>query len=653
MSTLRHPAYRMKRSFQAISRGILAFPALLSLLAITLSAHAPAEDSPLQRNIILLIDQSMSVDDANRQSALTLISGLVGGEVSPESRNHWRFTSADRPADAPGAEETANLTKLFSAQESALPIARATPLHLMGGLGNYSRTGDLRTKLSGGLDRSSRADLASRIAASSADYPAVDVSTHVILAESVLARTLLQSSSTAGDYYLIVISDFFEDCFNRPVSDYTTPNSPVIASGREKLTLTAANALVHEGKLPFNDGAGRTGAYNADDQAAIRYFREKVEQLQLGEFTYSGPPVTGGNKLPVQIRIYAHSPKRNLAFGLSSYTWTFPSAAPEITWTAEGVSPGSLLTLVIAGETSRFEATQANAEGTPFTQDLSRHFKQPLAPGEHDITLSISDPRSPRALEARSKLTFVVPGVAFTGKFASSSSNSPLELDNRSEILTERFDGKLDPPPGSKSSVAVTLEAKNKAIRSEPTPIPVEADGTFSLALRDFPREIVDQIESGDTYQLTAALPDPGEILSPGDRPSASCFFLIPKINLWPEGYPEDTVIALKTDGIRFKSSHAGIPGYQWRSPQITGKDGELATTHYTVGQHRNTITFSRSAPAGTYRVVMRIAHEGEVVQENAFTIEIPSKTPWMLIALGTMALFSIGLASWYAFTRR
>ncbi len=631
---------------------MVAFPVILPFLTIGLLQSGSAEDSPLQRDVIVLIDQSKSVDDQNRRSALDLISGLVSGSVTAESRKQWRFVPASRPADAPGAEESANLAKLFSDREPALPLAKANPRHLLAGLGNHSRTRDLRGKLARGLARTDRDDLATLIRASAPDYPSDDNSTHVTLAESILAETLLKAEA-AGDYYLIVISDFHEDCFNRPVSEYATPDSPTITIGREKLSLAAANAVVHEGKAPFNDGAGNTGTYTAADQAAIRYFKQKVEQLQLGEFTYTDPAVSGPGKLPVKLRIYAHSPRRSLAFGLSSYQWVFPAPAPEISWNAEGVTPGSVLTLVIAGQTSRFEAAQSHADGKPFTHNLSDHFKQPLPPGQHPVTLSVADPRSPRELQTSATVDFIVPAIAFTGKVSASTAAAPLELDNRSEILTERFNGTLDPAPGGKSTLLLTLEAKNKSVRSEPLAIPLNDDGTFSVALRDFPAEIVDSIESGDTYQLTAGIPDPAEILAPDRRPTAACFFLIPKINLWPEGYPPDAPIRLKTDGIRFKSSHAGIPGYQWSTPQITGEGGELSSAHYSVGQHRNTITFDRKAPAGTYRLVMRLAHQGEVVQENAFTLEIPAKTPWMLIALGTMGVLSLGLAGWYAFSRR
>ena len=636
----------MPRFVQEIFHFPKIFPVICwNLLGIPLFA-AGNNASIVRKDIVVLIDRSKSVDDENRKSALELIAGLVEGKVSPETLASWKYQPAVATPDASGSAESGNIGRLSGAAGMGDPIAKDPCRGLIAGLGNYQRAAELRTLVAQGLEPTTAVGLAGRLRDSADLYQAADNSTHVTLAESILAETLFNSDKNRDSYYLIVVSDFNEDCFNRPVSDYDTPTKPAVEVNHKKLTLSEANEQVFLGKSKFDDGNSTSGTYSVHDQKSIRYFREKVEQLLLGDFNYQG--AVGQGKRPVMVRIYAHSPKRNLAFTTVDYKWIYPGAAPEISWTASGVSAEAKLQLDIAGNTQEFAAGISAVDGKPFVYSLAEHFSTPLKGGNHQILLQVEDSTDFRPLGAEAGLSFVIPAVNFLGKFEATSTENPATPERQVEILNEKFEGELTPSPGV-CMLRATLECDDK--RFENKTVKVDENGQFRITIRDFSEEAGTAVSSGKLVTVTVSLPD-GKILAK-PTPAAVCFLKIQKVEIWADGFPEDRFITLdlrKKLGVSFKSSHAGLKGYKWERPEVTYQGGNAASG---VRFKDNVITFERQAPPGDYQILMKLLLDGKKAGEHTFTIRVPAKTNWMPIVLASMAALSLGLFTWHFFQRR
>ena len=636
----------MHRFFQAISQSPIIFPVLCATLLNLQLSTAQENAGFLPKNIVVLIDQSRSVDEENRKSALELITGLVEGKIPAEVRAAWKFKKAPGARDDSDSADTGNLNYLFQGSDKGLPITKEPCRYLIAGLGNHQRAVDLRSQLRKDLDSSARSGLADIFRKSAALYPATDNSTHVTLAESILAERLLRDPKNRESYYLIVVSDFNEDCFNRPVSDYDNPLKALIDDGTGgKLTLAEANEQVFKGKLKYDDGNKVAGIYSADDQKSIRFFREKVEQLLLGDFVYQESVEQA--KRPVRIQVYAHSPKRSLAFTTKKYVWIFPAEAPVLTWSAQGISPDAELTVNIAGSSRTIPNEDITVVGDTYSYSLADHFSLPA--GVHSISMTVKDPSDRRPLLGEAELSFIVPSITFSGKYENTSPETPASLEKQTEIPDEKFEGELSPSPGT-CTLRATLECDGKSFGNNK--VKVDDQGHFIMRIREFGDEAGAAVTSGKIVSVTVSFPQ-NKILAKDASSSAVCFLTVQKVEIWADGYPADKAIQLdlrKGLGVTFKSSHANIKGYTWPLPIVTFHGGQVPQG---VRSRNNVITFSQDAPAGAYNVTMAMKFDGKEFGTKEFQIQIPERTNWMPIILISMALLSLGLFGWHFFQRR
>lgn len=646
--SIAHSLYPMRRYFQAISRFSINFPILWMSSLGTQPSLAKENESIIQKNIVVLIDQSKSVDAANRKSSLDLIAGLVEGKVPAEIRKAWKFQKAAGTKDDSDSAETRNLDFLFQENDQGSPISKVRSLFLIAGLGNYQRTVDIRNQLGTNLKSSDRSELAAIFRNSGDAYQAEDNSTHVTLAESILAESLLKADKDRGSYYLIVVSDFNEDCFNRPVSDYDDPKKPVVKIGDGKnITLAEANEQVFRGKLKFDDGNKVAGNYSSDDQKSIHFFREKVEQLLLGDFIYQ--EFVEQAKRPVRVQVYAHSPKRGLAFTTKKYVWNFPAEAPVLSWSAQGISPDTKLTVEIAGSARTISNEDITVDGDTYSYSLADHFSKPLPAGIHSISMMVEDPSNRRPLLAGAELSFIVPSISFSGKYENTSPETPASLERQTEIPDEKFEGELSPSPGT-CTLRATLVCDGKSFANNK--VKVDDQGHFILRIREFGDEAGAAVTSGKIVSVTVSFPH-NEILAKDASSSAVCYLTVQKVEIWADGYPADEAIQLdlrKGLGVTFKSSHANIKGYTWPLPVVTFQGGQVPPA---VRSRNNVITFSQDAPAGAYNVTMAMKFDGKEFGTKEFRIQIPKRTNWMPIILISMGLFSLGLFSWHFVQRR
>ena len=647
----------MHRFFQAISQSPIIFPVLCAtLLGLQLST-AQENAGFLPKNIVVLIDQSRSVDEGNRKSALELIAGLVEGEIPAEIRAAWGFNKAPGGRDDSDSAVTDNLDSLFQGNDKGLPIAKEPCRYLIAGLGNYQRTVVLRDRLGKELDSSGRSGLAGifKDKKLAADYPATDNSTHVTLAEAILAERLLKDTRNRESYYLIVVSDFNEDCFNRPVSDYDNPKPVIGISGGKSLTLSDANEQVFKGNLEFDDGDGPDkkriqGIYSENDRKSIRSFREKVEQLQLGDFNYK--PDVGLGKRRVMVKVYAHSPKRSVAFTSQKYGWIYPAKAPVIAWSAPGIPPDAKLTLEIAGSTRTISDENTTIDGDTSSYSLADHLSKPLPAGDYPIRLKVEDPSEPRPLMAVANLTFVVPTITFSGKYENTTLEKPASLEHQTEIPDEKFQGQLTPPPGP-CILDATLECGGESFPNHQ--VKVDTEGAFSMKIGDFGKAAESAVASGKPVTVTVSLP-PGKILASDALASAVSFLKIEKVEIWVDGYPPDTqpiqLDLRKSLGVTFKSSHANIKGYTWNRPQVSFEGG-LAPEEVKLSGNNYEVSFARNAPAGAYEIKIGMMFDGKVIEPKRISIHVPTHTSWIPILLISMGIFSLGLFGWHFFQRR
>jgi hypothetical protein len=628
----------------------------LPVVCVVLCGFSTA--NPVERNLVVLVDRSKSVEAKNRESAFRLIGDLVaGGKMSQDSRDAWKAVFPPAAGDEGERPERANLRRFFEGGEAA-SIAPETGSCLVAGLGNYQRTRDLRESLARGLPKASRAEMGAILAGAAALHGSDDNSTHIKLAESILAQHLIQKSKNPSGYYLIVITDEQEDCFNLNVNDYDDPAKLVAPKEGPKWTRSEGNERVAKGELDYDDGLAGKGRYKPDDLEAIG-FREKVEQLLLAEFQYTRQVEAG--KRAVKVQVYAQAAKRALEFSSAKYEWVYPGKAPEIRWMANGVSPEATLILDSGrGKIDDFKGSVAAKDGEayslPLADSLAELFPEGVPVGEHSLELSVVDANDPRPLKARASVVFALPEISFDEEgYQKSNQESPAELDDLTELAAAKFRGRLSPAPGE-----CVVHARIQCDGEDPetngvAKIPVDADGRFSMTLVDFPEEVRNAVGNSEIIRLTAMLPKEKEILGNAAAPTAQCYLKVPRVQIWADGYGAD-VRTIRLDlrkrlGVTFKASLAGLPGYSWAKPSVqflgsANPPGVLASG--------NVVSFDKDAEAGVYNVTMGLFRGGSPVGEEAvFRVEVPKGRNWTLITLAAMALASCALFGWHFLSRR
>ena len=583
----------------------------------------------LRKNIVVLVDVSKSVDPANRESALKLVAGLATGKMDDASRRSWEFKPAPGAA-YPAA--TSNLQRLIQpAAEPSQPLARDPARFVINPLGNYQRVGELREQLAkpkdGGPD-----EIAKHLLGPVPPFGSTDNSTHISLAEAVVAQAFLKPSSQLP-YYLIVISDFYEDCLNHPVSDYTGKSAQV----------KAANDKVLRGELAFNDGAGIANhKYSAADVEGIRFLNEKISDLMLGEFIYRGVPMPA---TPVNVKIYSPMVKSGLKFADSSaMKWVLPDPAPGIAVVAEGLDMNAPLDVRIVNLATHTEKTLKETCGLILARNrlevaalLDRpELKQFIAPGNYQISLGVTQ-ASGLGVDVKCSLQVLAPKISIGGdELNNSTDGQPFVFPANKVLTAEKVMIKLDPAPGKSHDVAIQCGKKRATVGT------INGSGELTLA------DLLDGAAGDEPIKLAATLK-----LDPTPESATKEVWLrLPEVSLWAvyagELIDGGNITLSKTRALALKASHVGMEGLEWRGTSVINnadkQKAPLALEDY------NNLDFSEVRP-GTYTVTAKFG-SSDHPKEKTFTVIVPPKTPWMLITFIAMAILSLGLFGWH-FLRR
>ena len=600
------------------------------ILACTLQA-ADADD--LRKNVVVLVDSSKSVDATNRDSALRLVAGLVSGRVEETTRSNWEFKPAPA-ADYPVA--TVNLQRLIQgASEPTQPIARDTARVVINPLGNYARVADLRARL-GQARTSTPAEISQLLLTPDPPFESTDNSTHIRLAEAAVAKSFLVASSEQP-YYLLVISDFHEDCFNKPIADYLDKT--------KNTALKVQNQKVFRGEIAFNDGSGADNRkYSGDDVESISFLEQKTSDLFLGEFIYKGVPMP---QAPVNVKVYSPMVKRGMKFTEQSrtVTWILPDPAPDFVIEQEGMEPDTTLEVRIVNTADQSQRVIKETCDLVLARnnrlELGSLMERPeltnfMVPGNFEITLSIPQGIGIQ-VNANATLEVLVPVISFAdSNLEKSTADRPFDFALNTEIRDKRISLRLDPPPSKAHQVEVSLG--DNAIQVE------VSGGSGEGVLGD----LLDKAAGEDSLKLTASL----DLPPIGNTATKDAWIHLPEISLWAvyEGrMAEEESITLKNArAITLKASHVGMEGMDWRGTTIVSMADQQQVQMSTDDD--NNLDFSE-LPPGRYNVVAKFGSAKNPVKKEVFVV-VPKSTPWMLFALIGMVVASLGLFSWHFFRR-
>lgn len=583
---------------------------LTCLLACTI-APASAVNS---EQIIILVDQSKSVDDTNRNEALQLVAALMEGR-------EWDPTLW-QPDD-----KAARHMKLAA---SGLAAEKFTCL--AAAVGNYTNVASLRQMLQApeSFQRSLRPMQAWL---ESKEFFSTDNSTHLTLAQAVVAgSTILKNSSKP--YYLMVISDFKEDCLNRPLSDYEP---------EAYKQLVKQNNLVLQGKLAYNDGPAGTGNYSSADISLIKEYEEKIasdEDSLIGTFRYTKSVIDG--KRPVELRLFAPSFRRVFAADSTkeALLWNVVEMPPELGIQHKGFSGDEMISLKINGKPVSEISINDWESSDPWEILLDKAQDGNWKIGEA-TTISLSVPENiltQKMLTTGFTITPIMPTLSIdTADVEKSTASKPFLLSSKNSLSDAVIDFSLDPEPAEwQASVKVPGSVrKAKACKG-------------SIKISDFMDETEEEVdEDDDPSQKIKLQIDVKHHFPFDDREIQKIIFLkLPQNQFWVEidGVRSDATDEKyelpRSRAVTFKATYAGMKNFKWRKPTvIREEDSGNVSDSFT---DNNNLDFSEMKP-GEYKITAKFEFNG---QDNSqtFRVVVPSRTPWMLIVVGVMAAASIGL---------
>jgi hypothetical protein len=402
--------------------------------------------------------------------------------------------------------------------------------------------------------------------------------------------------------------------------------------------LKQRNTRVLAGELPFTDGSGKTGKYTAEDTAAVRFRAEKINDFKLGEFIYLGK--VGDARLPLRVVVFAPAVNRSLAFSQGgTVRWVLPDKPPAPAVTADGLAMDGKLVITVRGEDVPQESATIDEKcslilarreldlGDLWEREEMKPFRRP---GKFTVNLAASGEIG-LSVEAALQVEIFEPALqAGDAEYRDSTKDMPHQVPGDREILAQRIVFVIDPAPGESHRLAVTSGPKEVT-----API---AGGRAEVAL-------------GELLDTTSAASGPlrirAELPLRWERSAAADVWLqLPaKPTVWAEYQGRkvegNSVTLSAARALTLKASHAGMHGMNWLGTTV--RDAGGATVE--LGGDANSLDFADVAP-GTYSVTAKFGATEPV--EADFTVVVPSRTNWMLIALGAMAALAIGLLAWH-----
>ena len=625
----------MKRLDQGFSSfSLCKMAARCGVVSLAMSFAAIQADD-LRKNLVVLVDSSRSVDAANRDSALKLVAGLVSGKVDETCRAHWVFKPA-ATADYPVA--TINLQRLMQGSgEPTQPIALDAARLVINALGNYSRVATLREQLAQARMVSPE-QIAGMLLEPAPPFESSDNSTHISLAEAVVAKSFLASSS-AQPYYLVVISDFHEDCFNKAISEYLDKT--------KNAALQVENLKVFTGEKKFDDGkSAENTTYSSEDVAAIRYLEQKTKDLLLGEFVYKGVPMPAA---PVNVKVYSPMVKRGFKFATEAeQRWILPDPPPSFAIQAEGMDMTAPLEIKFVNRGNQSEQIIKETCGFVLARnrlDLGVLMERPevlrfMTVGEYDVLISAPQPIG---LDIKTKvaLRILKPEIIFDDAgLQKSTEKAPFEFAVNKEIRDEKIIIRLDPAPTKTHKVVLEMGGNSTSIEM--------ANGSGEGALGN----LLENASGDDAFKLTASL----ELAPTAEVSRREAWLKLPEISLWAEYEGErvkgDVIPLEKVRAVTLKASHVGMEGMDWRGTKVEsgGMPAKSSTDGSIIDFDVNNLDFSDLA-AGEYTVSAKFG-SARNPKEKQFSVIVPKPPNWMLYALIAMVVVSLSLFGWHFFRR-
>lgn len=630
-------------------------------------------DDGLSRNVAVLVDVSKSVDIDNQKSALTLVANLVSGEMDEDNGKKWKFKP--KPVDNPAIE---NLRQLHDGNGKALASDPAR--FVVCPLGNYPRVEDLRKM----LQRPSighREEICQALLAGG--FGATDNYTHLTLAKAVAAEALLEPESTER-YYLIVVSDGFEDLFNMSVADYRN------AEENEKLKIK--NAIIINGEaLPKGEKQPGT-TYSAPDREAIKYFAKKIEEADLGEFTYQEQVADPDKKEKVRVSIYALKVKAALDFEKTQTHWLLPTDSPTLTVKSVGLFPETLVTVRVAKDQKPFGTEKTErfdkilAQNQLKVSDYLGDFPEPgsysislgVLPGGGDVspshTVTVAVPKLRFKDSEMDKMAAPTEPAAHDDvkafKFRSSwkiTDGIPMEVDPDSsgEICAE-LDGYLLPNGNDPKVRNLIQTEKSKEVAAESMKKVADDQNVQWVLLKVWLKY------SGNTSEKDKYLEEKTRRFIRVIFPNSS-IRVVPTagVTVIKDSDPEQSdpkeprmikpqkITLSPGGGVKFTlyATYETVQGMDWGVPKVTkvigGKEEPVSAKQVLFGGKNNKFDFSKQDP-GTYRIYACFGTETDrkVGQNPNIEVTFARKTPWLLIAMGAILVTGLGFFGWYFFRR-
>ena len=587
-----------------------------SLCSVTMAFAVNSEQ------IIILVDQSKSVDDTNRNEALELAASLIEGRA-------WNKTlwQADEKAEQ---HMTAAAQGLAAEKFTCI----AAPV------GNYTNIANLRQMLlaPNPFERSQQpmdAWLKGR------EYVSADNSTHLTLAQAVVAGSTILKNSTKP-YYLIVISDFKEDCLNRPLSDYEpVPYKKLIQQNEE----------VFKGALSYNDGPGGTGQYSAIDIAAIKEYKEKIasdNDSLIGTFRYTKTLLD--SKRPVELRLFAPSFKRTFTTDITDeqIVWNVVDTPPELPIKHKGFAEEEMITVKINDKELASVSIKDWQNNDPWEFLLDKENESLWKLGEPTtIRLSIPENKlTQKLLFTQFTVQPVLPVLKIdTADVENSSAKKPYLLSAGESLTSAAIDYHLAPNPDNWEATVKVPGSSKKGKTS-----------SGSIKIGDFINEAEDVSEddSDDSKKLQLEIEIPHNFPYEKNSIKKTIYIKLPQNQFWVEidGLKaesiDDKYELPKSRALTFKATYAGMQNFKWLKPTIIREeDSNNVSDTFT---DKNNLDFTELDP-GEYKVTAKFEFNGQDGNQT-FRVVVPKRTPWMLIIVGIMALVSVGLFIFH-FVRR
>ncbi len=600
--------------------------------------NLPAADG-LRKNIVVLVDVSKSVDPENQTSALKLVAGLVSGTMPDDVLNDWKFTAKNDDS----LPAVLNLRRLGEkSTDPCQPLAAPQAKFIANPLGNYERVTDLRRAL--GAPASGTPESIAAALTAPGVFGSTDNSTHLTLAQAAVAKAFLSSDSRIP-YYLIVISDFHEDCVNSTIDAYEDMN--------KRAELEKINSGVFSGKSKYNDGKGEH-EYNSEDISDIASFKATINDIKLGMFEYqkSGTDLKKRRKLPVNVEIYSPSKKSKLAFAEgTSARWILPDPPPSLRMDTGSLDPGADLKISLktpdgnAPMTLTERCSLVTAGGALDLGDLfgRPEFKTLRMPGSYRIVLQTAQDIGPD-LTAETTFEIVEPqlhardqAMDVDAKADGERSGDPYDFPPNTVINNQQIAFELRPPPTQSHKLTVTC-GNNREL--------VEINGGSGQVILG---KLIENVSVEDKpIHITADL----RLLDdPVKSTSKEVWLRIPHPSIWAEydgtKIQDREAVTLKGGlGLQIKANLDSMKGMEWGDTYITGPDGQKIKSRVP-----ESVTFMKAEP-GNYTVEATFGSEISLAKAT-FTVTIPPRTNWLLIALGGMAVISLALFGWHFIRRR